>query len=411
MVPKSLRRDMLYRLHYAHSGVVSTLLLARESIYWPGMSAEIKQFIEMCDVCRAFDRKQPKETLIPHEVPDRPWAKVGVDLFTYRGRNCLICVDHYSSFWEIDSLDKTTSGAVVHKLKSHFARHGIPETCVSDNGPQFTSTEFKEFSRQWKFVHVTSSPAYLQRSGKVEAAVNSAKNVMRKSRKARTDPYLALLEYRNTPSQGLGTSPVQRLMSRRTRAQVPIIPKLLRPVVGPKIYRKLLAKKERQVLAYNRGAKDLGAVRSGDTLQHVPPGNPSEEAVKAKVERCVGTRSFEVATEDGARYRRNRRHLRKTKEACRNSRPALVAEEGVEQSDQQSTSLPEQAQTGDELSASCKRTTVPSGRGDATNGHAMASRQPEPLVQPSGLPVQGPTTRSGRVVKKPAYLRDYVTGM
>ena len=166
----------------------------------------------MSDVCRAFDRKQPKETLIPHEVPDRPWAKVGVDLFTYGGRNYLICVDYYSSFWEIDSLDKTTSGAVVHKLKSHFARHGISETCVSDNGPQFTSTELKEFSRQWKFVHVTSSPAYLQRSGKVEAAVSSAKNVMRKSRKARTDPYLALLEYRNTPSQGLGTSPVQRLM-------------------------------------------------------------------------------------------------------------------------------------------------------------------------------------------------------
>ena len=92
-------------------------------------------------------------------------------------------------------------------------------------------------------------------------------------------------------------------------------------------------------------------------------------------------------------------------------RPAFVAEEGVEQSDQQWTSLPEQAQTGHELSAPCKRTTVPSGRVDATNGHAMASRQPEPLVQPSGLPVQGPTTRSGRVVKKPAYLRDYVTGM
>ena len=172
------------------------------------MSGEIKQFIEMCDVCRAFDRKQPGETLISHEVPDRPWAKVGVELFTYRGRNYLICDDYYSSFWEIDSLDKTTSGAVLKKLKSHFVRHGIQETCVSDNGPQFTSTEFKEFSCQWNFVHVTSSPAYLKSNGKVEAAANSAKNVMRKSRNARTDPYLALLEYRNTPSQGLGTSPV-----------------------------------------------------------------------------------------------------------------------------------------------------------------------------------------------------------
>ena len=329
-------------------------------------------------------------------------------LFTYRGRNYLICVGYYSSFWEIDSLDKTTSGAIVQKLKSHFASHRIPETCVSDNGPQFTWTKFKEFSRRWNFVHVTSSPAYPQSNGKVEAVVNSAKHVMRKSRKARTDPYLALLEYRNTPSQGLGTSPVQRLMSRRTRAQLPIIPKLLRPVVQPKIYQKLLAKKERQVFAYNRGVKDLGALRSGDTVRLVPPGNPSKEAVKAKVERCVGTRSFEVATEDGARYRPNRRYLRKTKEACQSSRPALVAEEGVEQSDQQSTSLPEQAQTGHELSAPCKRTT--SGQVDATNEHAMALRQLEPLVQPSGLPVQGPTTRSGRVVKKPAYLRDYVTG-
>lgn len=81
VVPKSLRRDMMYRLHYAHSGVVSTFALARESIYCPGMSGEIKQFIEMGDVCWAFDRKQPMETRIPHEAPDRPWAKVGVDLF------------------------------------------------------------------------------------------------------------------------------------------------------------------------------------------------------------------------------------------------------------------------------------------------------------------------------------------
>ena len=108
MVPKSLRRDMPRPPHYAHSGAVSTLSLARESIYWPGMSGEINQFIERCEVCREFNWKQPKETLTYHEVPDRPWAKVGVDLFTYRSRNCLICVDYYSSFWEINPLDNTT---------------------------------------------------------------------------------------------------------------------------------------------------------------------------------------------------------------------------------------------------------------------------------------------------------------
>ena len=81
MFPKSLHRDMLRRVHYVHSGVVSTLSLARETI-----------------AKGVIDRKQPKEALVPHEVLDRSWAKVGDDLFPYRGRNYLICDDYYSSF-------------------------------------------------------------------------------------------------------------------------------------------------------------------------------------------------------------------------------------------------------------------------------------------------------------------------
>ena len=118
-----------------------------------------------------------------------------------------------------------------------------------------------------------------------------------------------------------------------------------------------------------------------------------------------------MVTKLGARYHRNRRHLRKTKEACQSPKSGLVDEEGAEQPDQQSMSVPEQAQTGHELSAPYMQTNVPSGQEDATNEPAMTSRQPEPRVQPVVLPVQGPTMRSGRVVKKPAYLKDYVTGM
>ena len=50
---------------------------------------------------------------------------------------------------------------------------------------------------------MSSSPTYPQSNGKVEAAVKSAKSVMKKSRQAKTDPCLALLEYRKTPSQGM----------------------------------------------------------------------------------------------------------------------------------------------------------------------------------------------------------------
>ena len=84
VIPKSLRREMLNRIHYAHTGVVSSLSRARECMYWSGMSSEIQQFIEKCDVCRTFDKQQQKETLVPHEVPDRPWAKVVVDLLSFK---------------------------------------------------------------------------------------------------------------------------------------------------------------------------------------------------------------------------------------------------------------------------------------------------------------------------------------
>ena len=94
-------------------------------------------------------------------------------------------------------------------------------------------------------------------------------------------------------------------------------------------------------------------------MRLVPPGNLNKEAVKAKAERCVGTRSFEVVTEDGARYRRNRRHLRRTKEAYRSPKPGLVVEGDTEQPEQQSLSLPERAQTGHELSAPCNSQTYP----------------------------------------------------
>ena len=78
MIPKSLRRDMLRRIHVSHMGMEGCLRRARESVYWPAMSCELKDFILKCDICRSVDNKQQKETLISHDVPDRPWAKVGL---------------------------------------------------------------------------------------------------------------------------------------------------------------------------------------------------------------------------------------------------------------------------------------------------------------------------------------------
>ena len=82
-------------------------------------------------------------------------------------------------------------------MKSHFARHGIPDLVISDNWPQFYSEEFARFAKAWSFEHRTSSPGHRQANGMAEAAVKSAKSLIR-------DPYLALLDKRNTQTEGDG---------------------------------------------------------------------------------------------------------------------------------------------------------------------------------------------------------------
>ena len=104
-------------------------------------------------------------------------------------------------------------------MKRNFARHGIPDECITDNGPQFDSYECSSFARKYGFTMIKPSPYYSRANGKAESAVKIAKNILKKSR--HEDPYLALLAYRNTPQQGCSYSPAQRLMSRRLNGIIP----------------------------------------------------------------------------------------------------------------------------------------------------------------------------------------------
>ena len=147
-------------------------------MYWPGINDQIKTYVAKCDICRSVDYKQQRETLISHKMPNRPWAKVGTDLFSFDNKDSLITVDYYSNFWEIDYLSDTKSTTVIKKLKAHVARQGIADVVISDNGPQYNS---KRFSERWEFLHKISSPGHAQSNGKAESAVKTAKRLLHKS--------------------------------------------------------------------------------------------------------------------------------------------------------------------------------------------------------------------------------------
>ncbi len=179
---------------------------------------------------------------------------------------------------------------------------------ISDNGPQYSSQEFKCFSQVWEFKHNTSSPGYEQSNGKSESAVKTAKRLMQKAAAAGQDPYLAILDHRNTPSQGLNTSPAQRLLNRRTRTLLPIKDTLLEPEITSNM-QGLMHNRQRQEKYYNRTAKNLDTLKTGDRVR-VQPFQPHKVWKTAQVLRPVSHRSYEVKLDSGGVLRRNRRHLR-----------------------------------------------------------------------------------------------------
>ena len=211
-----LRKDALTRIHEGHQGVEKCRWRTRQSVWWPGVVNQMQQFVENCRVC-AREARPRKEPLMPTPLPDYPWQMVGTDLFELDKRHYLLVVDYFSRFPEVLQLTSTTSSAVITHLKAVFARHGIPETVRSDNGPQYASAEFKEFARVYEFQHITSSPRFPQSNGQVERMVQTVKRLIKQS----DDPHLAVLSYRATPLPWCGRSPTELLDGRRLRTKIP----------------------------------------------------------------------------------------------------------------------------------------------------------------------------------------------
>ena len=98
-------------------------------------------------------------------------------------------------------LPNTLSEMVINHTKSIFACHCIPETVISDNGPQFIFNEYDKFAKSWGFDHDFSSPEYPQSNGMVEQTIQTVKKTLRKSKLSNNDPCLAILALRTTPQQ------------------------------------------------------------------------------------------------------------------------------------------------------------------------------------------------------------------
>ncbi|RXN06058.1 Transposon Ty3-I Gag-Pol [Labeo rohita] len=239
IIPHSFRKAILEKLHIAHQGMQRTKAKARKSLYWPGMAQDIEMMVEKCAPCQQLQPWQQKEPLITHDVPELPWMKVGADIFELRGQSYLLLVDYLTKYPEVLNIPDKSAHTVIQKMKSVFARHGIPKELVSDNVP-FASYEMQAFAALWDVKLTFSSPGYPQSNGLAERAIKTVKHALKKALQTGTDPHLVLLSLRNTPVTGLNESPAQMLMGRVLRSTIPCSSAVLQQSTPQHIHKRLV---------------------------------------------------------------------------------------------------------------------------------------------------------------------------
>ena len=396
VVPKTLRYEMKKKIHTGHMGINSCLRRARTYLYWPNMSSELKAFVENCATCSTYHTRQATQPLYPHATPNRPWQKLGLDIFTIRSRNYLITVDYYSGFFEVDYLTSMTTESVIKKLKPHISRYGIPDVLYSDNGPCFASRTFKNFCSAYEMKHETCSPGNSKANGCAEAAVKIAKNMMKRSFLEHEDPYLALLYLRNTPQEGTDSSPVQRLMGRRTKTLIPTVPSLLNPATqNHETFVTQKEEKKEKMCRKFQNRNPLPPLNSGDTVRMQPiDGSKIWKEGTIVNQQQDNARSYTVKDNNGIQYRRDRQYLRYKPSASNQQTDVSIT--STRQSDHEASLHDTPA--------------MPDNRDPTTRDNLEATGQQHPAHSNNKVPTNASTaiarentiyTRSGRAINKP----------
>ena len=224
VIPTKLRRDVLRELHTSHQGQDQTLQRARQVVYWPSITNDIRNVVQGCTACTERLPSQAPEPLLTDPLPSRPFESTAADLFQLSGFHYLVYTVHYSGLPTVGRCGRTaTAPQVISLLKEWITDKGIPIKLTTDRGPQFTSQAFKDFCESWGIHHVRSSPHHHEANGAAEAAVKVVKSLLLKTTNkgdTNMDAFRAgLLEFRNTP-RAHGFSPSQLLYAQALHSKL-----------------------------------------------------------------------------------------------------------------------------------------------------------------------------------------------
>ena len=206
------------------------------------MDQHIEEAVKACPECQQSQSSPPVAPLCSWQWPTRPWSCIHIDFAEPMDNlTFLVIVDAHSKWIEVFKMNSTTATAT-------FARFGIPESIVSDNGPQFTSSEFAEFCHLNGIRHVRVPPYHPSSNGLAKCAVQTFKKGFKKMSEGSVQDKIScfLFSYRITPQTTMGTSPADLLMGRTLRSRLHLL--------APNLSQSVENKQEQQKLSHDKRA-------------------------------------------------------------------------------------------------------------------------------------------------------------
>ena len=178
IIPTQLRERVLHELHTGHPGIVRMKSLVRLHVWWPNLDKDIATIVLQCNDCQTSRNKPQPAPLHPWDWPKMPWQRIHIDFARpFMGKMFLIVVDSHLKWIEVEVMSSITSEATIEKLRDMFARHGIPQQLVSDNGSQFTSQEFSDLMKRNGIKHTLVAPYHPRSNGQGERFVQTFKQL------------------------------------------------------------------------------------------------------------------------------------------------------------------------------------------------------------------------------------------
>ena len=150
-------------------------LLVCESIYWVNTNTDIGKHIKRCNTCLEFQKTQPKEKMIYHDIPLRPWEVLGGEVFHFNNKNYLCIVDYHIKFPVIKQMERLSTESLLATTKVIFAEYGKPHKLMSDANTNFISDKFRKLCSRLSIEQAVSSAYHHQSNGQVEACIKFVK--------------------------------------------------------------------------------------------------------------------------------------------------------------------------------------------------------------------------------------------